>query len=236
VILGTAAYMSPEQAKGKRVDKRADVWAFGVVLYEMLTGKRAFAGEDVSDTLAYVLTKEPEWDALPADLSPTLRTFLSRCLEKDPKRRVRDIGDVRLAMTGAFDTAAPPSSDVSAVPPVRRTGWATIGAALLLGALIGIAVWSSRPEAPRLPARFVVDAPSQAPNRERPYQDVAITPDGTRIVYFASADLRKLLVRDLEELEAMLLGLGDDSGGVFVSPDGNWVGTSCMAWAERFAR
>ena len=86
VILGTAAYMSPEQAKGKRVDKRADVWAFGVVLYEMLTGKRAFAGEDVSDTLAYVLTKEPDWDALPADLDPTLRMFLTRCLEKDPKQ------------------------------------------------------------------------------------------------------------------------------------------------------
>ena len=111
VILGTAAYMSPEQAKGKKVDKRADVWAFGAVVYEMVTGKRAFAAEDVSDTLAYVLAKEADWDALPVDISPTLRAFLTRCLEKDPKERVHDIADVRLAMQGAFETAAAPATD-----------------------------------------------------------------------------------------------------------------------------
>ena len=102
VILGTAAYMSPEQAKGRRVDKRPDVWAFGVVLYEMLTGKRAFAGEDVFDTLAYVLRKEPAWEALPAETPAELRQALRVCLTKDPKRRARDIADVRLAIDGAF--------------------------------------------------------------------------------------------------------------------------------------
>ena len=111
VILGTAAYMSPEQAKGKKVDKRADVGAFGAVVYEMLTGKRAFAAEDVSDTLAYVLAKEADWDALPVDISPTLRAFLTRCLEKDPKERVHDRADVRLATQGAFETAAAPATD-----------------------------------------------------------------------------------------------------------------------------
>ena len=100
MILGTAAYMSPEQARGKIVDKRADIWAFGAVLYEMLTGRRAFAGDDVSDVLASVLAREPDWTRLPAGLSPQFVVYLKRCLEKDPKRRVRDIGDVSLALDG----------------------------------------------------------------------------------------------------------------------------------------
>ena len=160
VILGTAAYMSPEQAKGKKVDKRTDVWAFGAVLYEMLTGKRAFIGEDVSDTLAAVLRAEPELDALPADVSAAMRTALARCLEKDLKRRVRDSGDVKLAMEGAFETRAPPLTEAPTKP---RVGWPTVGAALLSAALAGIAVWSVRPEAPRPLARFVVSSPAEAP-------------------------------------------------------------------------
>ena len=129
VILGTAAYMSPEQAKGKHVDKRTDVWAFGAVLYEMLTGKRAFAGEDVSDTLAYVLTKEPEWESLPANTTAALRQVLRLCLTKDPKRRVRDVADVRLAIDGAFETTA----EVVSQPASSRPSWA-IAAALALAA------------------------------------------------------------------------------------------------------
>ena len=107
VILGTAAYMSPEQARGKTVDKRTDIWAFGAVLFEMLTGRRAFAGDDASDVLASVLAKEPDWARLPATLSPALGTYLRRCLHKDPRQRIHDIGDVRLALEGAFETAAP---------------------------------------------------------------------------------------------------------------------------------
>src|SRR5437763_16908597 len=94
VILGTAAYMAPEQARGKQVDKRADIWAFGVVLYEMLTGQRLFKGETISDTLAAVLTREPEWTRVP----PTAERLLRRCLERDPKQRLRDIGDARLLL------------------------------------------------------------------------------------------------------------------------------------------
>ena len=105
VIMGTAAYMSPEQARGKSVDKRADIWSFGVVLFEMLTGRRAFEGEDVSLTLAAVMKSELDWSALPSDLSPVLRTYLGRCLRKDSGERVRDIGDMRMAMEGAFETA-----------------------------------------------------------------------------------------------------------------------------------
>ena len=102
VILGTAAYMSPEQARGKPVDKRADIWAFGCVIYEMLTGTKPFPGDDVSQTLARVIDRDPDWDALPATLSAALDTCLRRCLQKDPRQRVRDIGDARLALEGAF--------------------------------------------------------------------------------------------------------------------------------------
>src|SRR5262249_52569801 len=98
VILGTAAYMSPEQAKGKSVDKRADIWAFGVVLYEMLTGRALYSGETVSETMAHVMMKDPDWDALPANTPPSLRDLLRRCMVKDPRRRIRDIGDVRIAL------------------------------------------------------------------------------------------------------------------------------------------
>ena len=105
MILGTAAYMSPEQARGKAVDKRADIWAFGCVLYEMLTARRAFAGDEVSDTLASVLAREPDWALLPATVPPVLGTYLRRCLHKEPRQRIHDIADVRLALEGAFETA-----------------------------------------------------------------------------------------------------------------------------------
>ena len=105
-IMGTAGYMSPEQARGKTVDKRSDVWAFGAVLYEMLTGRRAFDGGDASEILAGVIKSEPSWERLPEDAPPPLKPLLERCLAKDPKERVRDIGDVRLALDGAFEAEA----------------------------------------------------------------------------------------------------------------------------------
>ena len=113
VIMGTAAYMSPEQAKGKPVDRRADVWAFGCVLNEILAGQMAFQGEDVSLTLAAVMKSDVNLQTLPSEVSAAVRTVLRRCLEKDPTRRIRDIGDVRLAMQGAFDPEGHPSSEPS---------------------------------------------------------------------------------------------------------------------------
>ena len=104
MILGTAAYMSPEQAKGRPVDKRSDIWAFGCVLYEMLTGRRAFEGEDVTDTIVAVMSKEPDWRALPSALPATHVAFLKQCLEKNLKQRLPDIGAMRLAIEGAFET------------------------------------------------------------------------------------------------------------------------------------
>ena len=119
MVIGTAAYMAPEQAKGKVVDKRADIWAFGAVLYEMLTGKKPFIGDDVSDTLALVLKFKPEWDALPIETPPRIRQLIQTCLQKDPKERVHDIADVRLAMEGAFETTVGAPSDSFAVPQPR---------------------------------------------------------------------------------------------------------------------
>src|SRR5471030_2285095 len=110
IILGTAAYMSPEQARGTLVDRRADIWAFGVVLFEMLTGQRAFPGEDITDTLAAVVKLEPTWDAVGSKVPARVRQVLRMCLQKDPKQRVQAIGDVRLALDGAFETVGPPAA------------------------------------------------------------------------------------------------------------------------------
>ena len=144
MILGTAAYMSPEQAKGRAVDKRSDVWAFGCVLYEMLTGARAFEGEDVSDTLAAVLRGEPDWGALPAAVPPAIRALVARCLAKDRKQRMRDIGDVQLVLNGAFE--APAQSAAAATQPatVPLALWkrvAPLAAGIVVTAAMTSAVW-----------------------------------------------------------------------------------------------
>ena len=130
MILGTAAYMAPEQAKGKAVDKRADIWAFGVVLYEMLTGRAAFAGDTVTDIIAAVVTREPDWTLLPAATPAAIRRLLTRCLEKDPKRRLRDIGDARFEID---ETIARGSSDAGAA---ESTGSGLRGSRLRSGARV----------------------------------------------------------------------------------------------------
>jgi serine/threonine protein kinase len=144
IILGTAAYMSPEQARGKPVDKRTDIWAFGCVLYEMLTGRRAFEAEDVSDTLAAVLRGDIGWAALPAHTPATLRKLLRRCLERDPRRRIRDIGDALHDLQDATDESQPgPSATVPPAPTQFRVlPWITA----IVGALVaGVAVWQFLP-------------------------------------------------------------------------------------------
>src|SRR5262247_4627521 len=141
VLLGTAAYMSPEQAKGREAGTRSDVWAFGAVLYEMLSGKRAFAGDDVSDTLIAVLRDDPDWSALPADVPARIRRVLQVSLQRNQKQRAQAIGDVRLALEGAFETAAPQQTAASAaIPRWRRVAAAMAGALVIAGAA-GAAVW-----------------------------------------------------------------------------------------------
>ena len=224
-ILGTAAYMSPEQAKGKPVDKRTDVWAFGVVLYEMLSGERAFKGEDVSDTLVSVFRDEPDWTKLPNGVPPRILKAMQVCLEKNAKGRVRDIAAVRLAMEGAFETEA---SGVTPTPgrplwqraiPLALAGFAS----LVVG---GLAVWMLTPGRERPVGRFVVStSPAGRFFGGSSTVELAISPDGNRIVYGAGTTAnRQLYVRPVDRLDGTL-GLGGVLGfNPFFSPDGDWIG------------
>jgi serine/threonine-protein kinase len=222
VILGTAAYMSPEQAKGKTVDKRADVWAFGAVLYEMLTGKRAFDGEDVSETLAHVLTKEPVWDALSPATPATLRRTLQLCLTKDVKRRVRDIGDVRMAMEGTFDTATDDVSLVDASRPAGLRSLVLVGlAGLIVGAVIvGVVARGRTRQVPSPVSRFSLELTSPLAVTPAPPL-VAISPDGSTVVY---TGFDQLYLRDLSELASRPIPNTEGANSPFFSPDGRWVG------------
>ena len=232
VIMGTAAYMSPEQARGKTVDKRADIWSFGVVLLEMLTGRKVFEREDVSMTLSSVLQREPDWSDLPTAVSPSLSVFLHRCLEKDPKQRVPDIGAMRLAMEGAFEAASRTPSEPGVAPTLRV--WqrpVTIAVAVLAALAVGgLAVWSLTRPAPRPVSRVLLTPPPSTPLDINIVGsvNVAVTPDGTRVVYRGLVDEQPhLFVRPLAALDATpLTGLGADPRNPFISPDGNWVGFS----------
>jgi serine/threonine-protein kinase len=227
LILGTAAYMAPEQARGKTVDKRADIWAFGCVLFEMVTGTRAFAGDDISITLAAVLKSEPEWSTLPPAAPPALRRLLSRCFQKDPKARLRDIGEARIAiddmLSGAVEEPVPST--------VRRTPWwrrvaipaATVLALCIASAGLGWFVARSRAARPRV-SRLHITPPSTAALAIIGFsRDVALTPDGSRVVYLG-ANGTTLFVRPLDELEATPLVRGGGLRDPFISPDGQWVG------------
>ena len=230
VIMGTAAYMSPEQARGKRVDKRADIWAFGCVLYEMLTGQRPFQGEDVSLTLASVMKSDPNVRTLPPDVPATVRTVLRRCLEKNPRERVRDVGDVRLAMEGAFETTAGVASgeaQVSMRAGAERAGLSRLVASVAATALVvGVGTWWATRRAPSGPAS-PMRVEARLPDLEAGVGafEVALSPDGTLLVYGTldrSAVGRGLYLRALDRLEGTLLVPG---GGFapFFSPDGQWV-------------
>ena len=168
VIMGTAAYMSPEQAKGKTADRRADIWAFGCVLYEILTGQRPFVGDDVSDTLAALLRAEVDLEALPDATPARLRQVVRQCLEKDPKQRVQAVGDVRLAMEGAFETTVTERAEAAAALP-RQVWQRPVPAALivlLLVAITGLAVWSLKPQAragPQPLKRYAISKPPPVP-------------------------------------------------------------------------
>jgi hypothetical protein len=223
MLLGSAAYMSPEQARGKPADKRADIWAFGCVLYEMLTGQRAFEGQVVSETLARVIEREPDWTRLPATLSPALRTYLGRCLQKDPRQRVQAIGDVRLALEGAFETDLPQTAAPKVVADWRRV--ALVGAAAIIasGAIIGTLVWvAMRPSPPRVSRLQLTPSGTAALTIGWNDRGLAITPDGSRLIYVGNQGTQ-IFVRALDSLAPVTVFTGYPSG-LFVSPDGQWIG------------
>jgi len=240
VILGTAAYMSPEQARGKAVDQRADVWAFGAVVYEMLTGQRAFPGDDLTDTLAAVVRAEPAWEALPDTWSPTLRVFLARCLHKDPNQRIHDIADVRLALEGAFETSPPPSGGGAGGHSTKpRLILASIAAvvALLGSFLLGRATLPDTADAPKGQTRFSVDLPSgqrlsanneleaRAAGYQRPSaRSFVLSPDGRDLVYLASGGATtRLFRRPLGRTEATPIPNTEGAHSPFFSPDGEEI-------------
>ena len=227
MIMGTAAYMSPEQARGKEIDPRTDIWSFGVVFYEMLTAQRAFAGDDVSTTLAKVLERDPTIDALPANLPGAPSVFLKRCLVKNPAQRLQAIGDMRLAMEGAFEVSggAVATPDVRGPASARALGLVGLcGVALAVGA--GFAGWFLRSPVPQSVSRLAVSvSPSRpvVPTLDSP--DVAVSPDGAFLIYQTSAaGAGQFDVRRLDQLESIPLRGTEGAAGPFVSPDGEWVG------------
>jgi len=217
MLLGTAAYMSPEQAKGRVADKRADIWAFGVVLYEMLTGRRAFEGEDVSSILAAVIQSEPRWDGVPA----SARRLLESCLQKDPRKRLRDIGDAWKLLEDQPAVSTRAGSDM--------LGWAAAGLLALVAAVALWAPWRHTPSAVVQPvlrldadlgkdvSMLTLDAPTMS--------SVVISPDGTRLVYVGaiSGGPSRLLTRRLDQPDATELAGTEGALNPFFSPDGQWV-------------
>ncbi len=230
-ILGTPAYMSPEQARGKAVDKRSDIWAFGCVLYEMLTGKVTFLGETISDTIAAVLEREPNWRALPPETPAKIRDLLQRCLQKDSPRRLRDIGDARIEIEEV--QAAPSVAEPAAATKSIRASWRGAlpwGVAfLLLATVISIAIWNRKSSSPIISvpvSRIAITLPSDQPLAGLEIGSaVALSPDGTRLVYAArQGGVQQLYLRPLGGLEAKPIPGTEGAVQPFFSPDGQWVG------------
>jgi serine/threonine protein kinase len=214
-IIGTAAYMSPEQAKGKRVDQRADIWSWGVVRYELITGQQLFKAEDVADTLAQVLTKSPDLGSVP----PHVRKLLRRCLEKDPKQRLRDIGDAQYLLDLKDETSI-------SQPRPRKWLWPYVAAmsALLAAALISLRTRSAAPEAPLL--QLEVNAPEGTTLGPVAAGQLSLSPDGRKLVFFATDKdgKRMLWLRPLDAAAAVsVAGSENASGQPFWSPDSRWL-------------
>jgi serine/threonine-protein kinase len=223
MILGTAAYMSPEQARGKLVDKRADIWAFGVVLFELLTGGMLFGGETVSDSMAAVITREPDWTVLPADTPPHVRRLLVRCLRKDPRLRLRDIGEARILLDEPVEAAAAPRTQGQIAAGRRWLPWA-LGATAVLALALGGLLWHATRPVPRPLLRFSADLGAEAVAGLR--TTAAISPDGTRLAYpvRSAAGTTMLATRLMDQTKPTILSGTENAADQFFSPDGQWIG------------
>ena len=231
IILGTASYMSPEQARGKSVDRRADIWAFGVVLFEMLSGQRAFAGEDVTDTLASVVKVDPKWDSIGEDVSSRVRQVLRLCLRKDPRQRAHCIADVRLALDGAFETVAAPVAAHTYSKSFFRSWWLVLAAASAIALAAVLLAWGSRRPTIAPVQRMSVVLPAANPIAVggSPGIWLTISPDGNELVYTgenieALPTRRQLFIRSLHDLKVRSLPGTAAAANPFFSPDGQWVG------------
>ena len=220
VILGTAAYMAPEQAKGRPVDKRADIWAFGVVLFEMLTGRKLFRGETATEIIAAVIKDDIALDRLPPAVPPAIRRLLARCLERDPRQRLRDIGEARIALADPASTAASAIGERPETPGRSRASmmiWAAL--ALVLAGAAAAAAWWLKPGADLTLRRIDLADPLASAD------GLALSPDGSRIAYFSGAHL---YVRALDALAPQDLGAVHVTSALpFWSPDGRTIGFFC---------
>ncbi|HKW14087.1 MAG TPA: protein kinase [Candidatus Krumholzibacteria bacterium] len=231
VILGTAAYMSPEQARGRTVDKRTDIWSFGCVLYECLTGRQAFAGDTVSDLIARILEREPDWDALPSRTPQRIRDLLKRCLEKDARQRLRDIGDARIEIDNVIATKSsnPEAVAAAAAAHKSRTRVRTIAGALALVAVTAAATYFGAPrtgapaslkpvrlEIPQMPGTHMADDGVES----------AVSPDGSMVAYSGmdSAGVVRIWLRPLESIVARVLPGTENATQPFWSPDSRYIG------------
>jgi Tol biopolymer transport system component len=223
IILGTAAYMSPEQARGRAVDRRADIWAFGCIVFEMLAGKPVFAGESTTDILADVVKKDPEWSELPA-VPPGLIETLKRCLQKEPKHRIRDIGDVRFEIERALDPAAAGAA-APAWSRLAAAGWFAAGVALAAAAWLIAAPPRGQEPTAAAPVRTTISLPPQSTLALGRGSSVAISPDGRLLAFTArSQDKTQLYLRPLDQFESEAIAGTDEAANPFFSPDGRWVG------------
>jgi serine/threonine-protein kinase len=225
IVRGTAAYMSPEQARGHAVDRRADIWAFGCVVYELLSGKRAFPGDTISDTLAAVVERQPDWQALPSATPAYVVRLLRRCLEKDSKARLRDIADARIDLAYDVDGESGPMAS----PHEGTRGWRRAlplaVAAGVGGLIVGIGAWlvtSLGPRDQRMISRFEYEVPENLDFRNADRPIIAFAPDGSQFVYNT---IEGLYLRSLRDPNARLIpGTEEDLSNPFFSPDGQWVG------------
>jgi serine/threonine-protein kinase len=229
VVLGTAAYMSPEQARGRPADKRADIWSFGVVLFEMLTGKRAFTGETISDTLASVLKENPDWKSAPTEPPPVIEALVARCLSKDPRQRLRDIGEARIVLEGVLSsTATGGAAGAAETILAERSTWQRIApwtlVAVLLAALTVLwSPWQGEPPSPA-PIRLRTNISGNQPLFIMRGAAAVLSPDGELLAYVAGVGSERFLnIRSMDQLESTSLSGTEDARHHFFSPDGQWI-------------
>jgi serine/threonine protein kinase len=228
VLLGTAGYMSPEQARGKPVDRRADIWAFGCILYEMLTGQRLFTGETATDVIGAVVHKEPDLDELSSKVPGRIRRLLERCLQKDANRRLQSIGDARIALQEWLEN--PEAESVERAEGARRSPWVVavgIAGGLALGLLFGALFLGSRSE-PEQVRRFEINVSEQG-LFSRLGSGIVVSPDGSMIAYTTGQEgqTQSLILRPLDRFQETVLATGEGSSGPyhpFFSPKGDWLG------------